>query len=136
MEDFTGVIIEESLKDLSILKSFEITATRVKAMEPGNKQPWLKQWTLHTVKVPAERAKLLTEELRPQLIERVLYKGAWRRDNWYADWRNATHHYIIFPQKIFYVDRHRKEEYDEASTYGISIGIPPQQVDFRQNVLS
>lgn len=42
----------------------------------------------------------------------------------------STHHYIIFRDKIFYIDQKSKEQYDEAKTYGLSLGIPEYQLDF------
>ena len=39
-------------------------------------------------------------------------------------------YYIIFRDKVFYIDRKSKEQYDEAKRYGISLGIPEYQVDF------
>ena len=47
-----------------------------------------------------------------------------------ADFKNDTHHYIIFRDKVFYIDRKSKEQYDEAKRYGISLSIPEYQVDF------
>ena len=54
--------------------------------------------------------------------------------SWYADYRNDTHHYIIFQNKIFYIDRKSKEQYDETKRYGISLGIPEYKVDFHPGV--
>jgi len=54
--------------------------------------------------------------------------------DWYADFKNDTHHYIIFRNKIFFVDKQSKEQYDEAKKYGISLGIPEYQVDFHPEV--
>jgi len=39
-------------------------------------------------------------------------------------------HYIIFRNKIFFIHRDNKKEYDEATKFGISLGIPDYQVDF------
>ena len=50
--------------------------------------------------------------------------------SWYADYKNEVHHYIIFRDKIFYIDRKSKEQYDEAKRYGISLSIPEHQLDF------
>ena len=121
MANFVGDIIEESLKYTSVLKSFCITSTRIKPVKPEEGTPWIKQWTLHTVEISEGQAGALAEQIRPLLVEKVWYKNAWHEDTWYADWRNNFHHYIIFPKKIFYVDRRRKEEYEEASRYVSSL---------------
>ncbi len=125
--DYTGVIIEESLKDASILKKVKVLDTRIEPVTEADKTPWLKIWTLHTVEIPEDQAESYAEEVRQALkIDHTA---------WYADFKNDTTHYIIFPQKIFKIDRTRAEEYQEASDYGISLGIPYYQVDFSQSII-
>ncbi len=34
----------------------------------------------------------------------------------------------MFRNKVFYIDRKSKEQYDEAERYGISLGIPEHQL--------
>lgn len=87
------------------------------------KRRWLSQWTLHTVEVPEDEAQIIAKEISKSLD----YS---HDSSWYADYKNNTHHYIIFRDKIFYIDRRSKEQYDEAKRYGISLGIPEYQVDF------
>ncbi|MFA6446381.1 MAG: hypothetical protein WCW14_04010, partial [Candidatus Paceibacterota bacterium] len=53
---------------------------------------------------------------------------------WYADFKNKKTHYIIFRDKVFKIDRTSKEQYDEVKRYGISLGIPPYQVDFHPEI--
>ncbi len=49
----------------------------------------------------------------------------------YADFKTETEHYVIYTDKVFHItDRTDKKQYDEATAYGISIGIPDYQVDF------
>ncbi len=126
--DFEGVIIEESLKDKSVLESIEIKSTKVEKVTPGHKTPWIKQWTLHAVVIPENRVDQIAEEISKSLD---YSQGT----SWYADFKNDTSHYIIFQNKIFKIDRTKKEEYEEATTYGISLGIPEYQVDFAPNVV-
>ena len=118
---YQGVIIEESLKNKDILKDVEILETKVEKVNKRHRTPWLKRWTLHTVEVPENQAESIAEK-----ISRMLDS----EHDWYADFKNDTHHYIIFHNKIFYIDRRSKEQYDEAKKYGISLGIPEYQVDF------
>jgi len=56
------------------------------------------------------------------------------KHNWYADFKNETTHYIIFRNRVFKIDRTKKEQYDEATRYGISLGIPDYQVDFSPHI--
>lgn len=123
--DYKGVIIEESLENKDILKDVKILETKVEEVTEEHKTPWIKQWTLHTVEIPENQAKDVAEKISEALDS---------EHDWYADFKNDTHHYIIFRNKIFFVDKQSKEQYDEAKKYGISLGIPEYQVDFHPEV--
>ena len=125
--NFRGVIIEESLADKKILEKIKILSTKVVPVTSRHKTPWVKQWTMHTVEVPVAQAREVAEALMHALDS---------KHNWYADFENDTRHFIIYPKKIFYVDRTHKEEYNEVSAYGVSIGIPDYQVDFSSHIKS
>ncbi len=56
------------------------------------------------------------------------------KHSWYADFKNDTHHYIIFRNKVFYIDRSSKEQYDKATTYELTLGIPDYQLDFSSHI--
>jgi len=127
MKNYQGVIIEESLENKEFLKKIKIISTKVEPITNEHKTPWLSQWTLHTVKIPDNEAKEIAEEISKSLDRN-------HGGSWYADFKNDTHHYIIFRDKIFYIDRKSKEQYDEAKSYGISLGIPEYQVDFHPEV--
>ncbi|MFH1210880.1 MAG: hypothetical protein V1645_03105 [archaeon] len=124
-KDFIGVIIEESLENTSVLKKVQIIKTKVEKVTPQHKTPWLKKWTLHTVKILGEEAGE---------IAKIISKSLDSHDSWYADFKNDTHHYIIFRDKVFYIDRTSKKQYDEAKNYGLSLGIPEYQVDFHPDI--
>ena len=127
MENYQGVIIEESLKNKKVLKKIKIISTKVEPITDEHKTPWLSQWALHTVEIPDNEAKEIAEE-----ISKSFDRG--HGGSWYADFKNDTHHYIIFRDKIFYIDQKSKKQYDEAKRYGISLGIPEYQVDFHPEV--
>lgn len=118
---FQGVIIEESLENTSVLKDVAILETKVEKVTGEHKTPWLKQWTLHTVKIPEERADSVAEKLSKDLE---------KEHNWYADYKNNTYHYIIYRGRVFKVDLENPFLYREARQYGIALGIPEYQVDF------
>lgn len=123
---FSGVIIEESLADNSVLSDVNIISTKVEPLTEKHKTPWAKQWTLHTVEIPEEKAAEVADK-----ISKVLDKT----HDWYADFKNETEHYVIYTDKVFHItDRTDKKQYDEATTYGISIGIPDYQVDFSSHL--
>ena len=125
MKNFIGVIIEESLEKKEILKKIKIIKTKIEKVAEEHKTPWIKQWTMYTVEIPENRAKSVAKDLSKSLDH---------KHNWYADFKNDSHHYIIFRNKVFFIDRRSKEQYDEAKKYGISLGIPEYQLDFSPNI--
>lgn len=124
--NYKGVIIEESLTDKSVLNDIIVISTKVEPVTEEHKTPWVKQWTLHDVEIPAEKAAEIAEKISKALD---------REHNWYADYKTDTEHYVIYRDKIFHItDRSDKKQYDEATKYGISIGIPDYQVDFSPHI--
>ncbi|MBN1778604.1 MAG: hypothetical protein JW816_00045 [Candidatus Buchananbacteria bacterium] len=121
-KNYKGVIIEESLEDKLILNQLKITSTKIEAVTEKHQTPWIAQWTLHTVEIPADQAGR---------IAKIISQSLDSKHNWYADFENDTNHYIIFRDKIFFIDKTSQQEYDEAKKYGISLGIPEYQVDFK-----
>ncbi len=118
---FEGVIIEESLENKGILKKVKITKTKTEIVTKDHKTPWIKQWTLHTIDIPEKKADGIAEALSESLDS---------KHPWYVDFKNKAFHYIIFRDKVFKIDRSKKEQYDKAVRYGISLGIPDYQLDF------
>ena len=120
---YNGTIIEESLSDISVLDDLKIIGTTVEKVEESHQTPWLKQWTLHTIEVPENTASAYAEKLSHCLEEE-------HNSSWYIDFKNDQFHYIIFPNKVFKVNRNNKEEYDLVKKFGGSLGIPDHQLDF------
>ena len=110
-----------SIKDVKILE------TKVEKVTQEHRTPWLKQWTLHSVEVSEQRVEEISNNISKSLDTK-------HQGSWYADFKDSSHHYIIFPSKVFFIDRTSEEQYKEASKYGISLGIPEYQVDFAPNV--
>ena len=128
MKNYQGNIIEESLEDKSVLKGLKILSTEVEKVTLEHHTPHLKQWTLHTVEIENTKADEIAKLLSKSL------KNKPPHDNWYADFKNNTTHWIIFKNKVFKIDRTSKDQYDKATKYGISVGIPKHQVDFAPEV--
>ena len=120
-----GVIIEESLADKSVLKDVKVISTKVERVREKHQTPWIKQWTLHTVEVPGDKAQTIAE-----IISRALDS----EHAWYADFKNDSTHFITFRNKVFKIDRRSEEQYSEATKYGVSLGIPDYQVNFSPDV--
>ena len=125
LETYKGVIIEESLKDKSILKKLNIISTEVEKVTKKDKTPWIKQWTMHTVEIPENKIKLFSEKISKSLDP---------DHNWYADFKNKKYHYIVFRNKIFKVNRAKNDGYEKAKKYGRLLGIPEYQLDFSPNI--
>src|SRR3972149_1550740 len=124
-QNYTGVIIEESLEDKSVLQNLKILETEIEPVTEDHKTPWIKQWTLRTVEVPEERAGEIAEKLSQALDS---------QHAWYADFKSDTTHFIIFRNKVFKIDRSSKEQYDAATAYGLTLGIPDYQLDFSPHI--
>lgn len=124
MQNFTGVIIEESLTDKSVLDEVRIISTKVEPVTERHNTPHLKQWTLHTVEIESANADLIAEKLSKALA------GKGNSSYWYADYKNDELVYIIFLNKIFKIERDNPAGFKEARKYGISLGIPEYQVSF------
>lgn len=118
--NYEGVIIEESLRDKAVLKLVKIISTKVEQVTKEHKTPWLKQWTFHTVEISDNNINEIAETISKAL----------EPNYWYADFKNPDTHIIIFPNKIFKVERSKPEQYREVTKYGISLGIPDYQLDF------
>lgn len=121
--NYQGTVIEESLEDKDILKSIKILSTKVEEVTEKHQTSWIKQWTLHKVEISEDQAGEIAEKIS-QSLDRA------HGGSWYADYKNDAIHYIIFRNKIFKIDRRSKEQYDAATQYGLSLGIPAHQVNF------
>ena len=123
IKNFLGVIIEESLEEKNVLHRIKIAKTKIEQVTEKHKTPWIKKWTLYTVEILEEQVDAIAKELSKSLDS---------KHNWYADFKNDKFHYIIFRNKIFKIDRSKKEQerYAKVTKYGISLGIPDYQLDF------
>ena len=119
--NYKGIVIEESLQNLKILKRLKILTTEVEQVAESHKTPWLKQWTLHTVEINEDDAQNVADKISAALDS---------EHDWYADFKNDKYHFVIFRGKIFRVNRNKPEEYEKVEEYGISLGIPDYQLDF------
>jgi hypothetical protein len=127
MQAYRGDIIEESLSDNAVLKDVHIVATRVEPITPEHKTPWLEQWTLHTIEVSEDEASALAQKLSHEIENS-------HGGHWYIDIKNDRTHYVIFPGKVFKVDRSKPEEYKPVVSYGLSLNIPRYQLDFSPEI--
>ena len=126
MDNLTGVIIEESLIDPSVLSEVKILSTNVEEVTESHKTPWVSQWTMHTIQVPPDKAAVVASKVSESLDS--------SHGSWYADFKNNTEHFIVFIGKVFCVNQSDVVQYEEVRRYGISLGIPVYQLDFDPKV--
>lgn len=119
--NYKGTIIEESLASNEVLKKVTILSTKVEQVTERFKTPWLKQWTLHKVEIAEDMADEVAEKIGKHL-------DSSHNSSWYADYKNDKWHYVIFPFKVFKVDRTNQAQFDEVNLYGVSLGIPDYQM--------
>lgn len=127
MKNFTGIIIKESLDDESLLDDLKVISTKVELVKEKHKTPWIKQWTLCNVEIEPGQIDYIAECISKSLDIN-------HKNSWYADFKNENTHYIIFRDKVFKIDRTKAEEYNKATEYGISVGIPDYQLDFSESI--
>jgi hypothetical protein len=61
--NYKGTIIKESLKDTSILEEVKILDTKTEKVTEKHKTPWLKQWTIVSIEVNADKAAKISKRL-------------------------------------------------------------------------
>ena len=120
---YTGTIIQESLVDQLILDKLHVTRTVVEEATPRHNTPWVKAWILHTVEIEEEDADKWAEWLSKNIDNSHDHP-------WYVDYKNEKYHYVIFPGKIFKIERKNKEQNKKAVNYGLAVGIPEYQLDW------
>lgn len=113
-KDFTGTIIEESLEDNRILNELEIVSFRISDSENS-----ADRWHLYTVKVSKEEIEKLSKYLK---------NGRWYMHFW--ENRDVV---AVFKDKIFRFNYDDKSTWKPAVDYGLSVGIPIEQLDFLIN---
>lgn len=102
MGTYTGCIIEESLKDKTILNEFNILETRE---DDG---------VSYIVEIEDSKVEEILPKLKKSMVDEPI---------WYIDLKNYDYHYIIFNDKIFKVDRDYPEQYEKTKEYGLKRGI-------------
>ncbi len=118
---YRGTIIEESLKDRSLLNVVRIIGTEIESVTPNHRTPWLKVWTLDEVEIDDSAIKGFVRKVQAAIET--------EHSSWFTDFKGEQDHYIVFPGKIFFVDYRRNDTYNEAVAYGVSLGIPKNQIE-------
>ena len=107
---YTGTVVKESLEDADILKKVEVVSVIT-----TNDENESDRWHIQTCKASRE----IIEEFKD-----VLHQG------WYCHFWNNDELIIVFRNKLFSCQRVTPSSTEPAIVYGISQGIPKEQLDF------
>jgi len=107
---YEGIVVEESLEDNTIVNSLNVL--KVKISDDANPSD---RWHLYTVQVSKEDIDNLSKS-----VKRGWYMHFWKDRKVIA----------IYKDKQFAFDYDDKSTWQEAIDYGLSIGIPEEQLDF------
>ena len=109
-KDYKGIIVEESLSDNRILNDLKIIKVGISKEE--NPQG---RWHLYTVRVSKEDIDNLSQNIKPK---------------WYMHFWKGREVIAIFKDKKFEFNFDNKAELVPVVDYGLSLGIPKEQLDF------
>lgn len=113
MDKYNGIIVEESLEDNRVLNKLNIIK-----IEITDEEILSDRWHLYTVKVSEKEILTLSKILK---------------EKWYMHfWKDRTV-IVIFKNKKFEFDFDNKNTWKPAVDYGLSLGIPKEQLDFPIN---
>ncbi len=85
--NFTGVIIEESLTDKSVLDDVKIVSTEIEPITEEHKTPLVNQWTMHTAEITPEKVTAVAAKISEALD---------REHHWYVDFKTDTEHFAVY----------------------------------------
>lgn len=111
MKEYKGIIIEESLEDNRMLNDLEIIDFEISKEENSSER-----WHLYTVNVSKEDIENLSKNIK---------KGKWYMHFW-----KGREVIAIFKNKKFEFNFDDKSTWREVIEYGLSLGIPKEQLDF------
>jgi hypothetical protein len=119
--NYRGIIIKESLIDPDILSLVEKLSEQIE----GEGTPEVVH--MYKVKVLEDDIELFTEKLSQKLDP----KEPWYC-HFYSEDSNDSTMYVVFYDRIFFVE---KDDPHEALEYGLSLGIPIEQLDFKPQAI-
>ena len=105
-KDYMGIIIEESLKDNKIINRLNITKVEISQEL---------RWHMYTVRISKKEIDGLKRAVRPK---------------WYMHFWKGKNIVAIFKDKKFEFNFDDKRGRRAVVKYGMSLGIPEEQLDF------
>ena len=111
MDDkYQGTIVEESLVDNRILNKLKIKSIRITGEENPNNR-----WHLYRVEIEKNEMDWLKNEIK---------------EGWYMHFWKGEEVIALFKGKMFEFYHDKKESWKKVIDYGLSVGIPREQLDF------
>ena len=109
---YKGQVVEESLRNNRILNSLHITHVEItKDRNPRDR------WHIYTVQMTKRDIDKLSKNLKGK--------------HWYAHFYKGNELIVAFQNKIFRLKRSEPKTWKEAIEYGLKLGIPKKQLDFK-----
>lgn len=112
--NYTGTIVEESLRDNRLINTFKVNKVRI----PDAENPE-DRWHLYEVEATSAQIDKLASQLKPT--------------GWYTHFWKNDDVIVVFPNKKFRINHSDHSTWKDAINYGQSIGIPLEQLDFKIN---
>lgn len=109
---YLGIIIEQSLKDASVMHQFTTLA-----------EQWYGSWRFLLVSVPEEELERKMKTLQDHMIDLA-------EDCWYAHFFQDETLYVVYQDAVFRTTL-SPDDWDEPVRYGLSHNVPIEQLDFK-----
>ncbi|MFH0869377.1 MAG: hypothetical protein V1839_04075 [archaeon] len=110
MVTYKGCVIEESLEDNRILNELKIVKFKI-----TNEENPSARWHMYTVKVSKKDIEKLSKTIKHK---------------WYMHFWKDRNVIAIFKDRKFEFNFDDKSTWEHAIAYGLSVGIPKEQLDF------
>lgn len=119
----TGNVIGESLRAGAELRVDGLRLARISRLGVPNEPAGMPAiWTIIEYEAADDRA----DELARQLADVLVADGGW-----YADFGVGTDHVVVFAGKVFRYRKGDKMARAEVHQYGLSVGCPADQLDWK-----
>lgn len=115
-ETFHLVIVDQSQKDVTALKRFEILS-----------QSPLEDWVMYKIAVKANNLNETIKFLQSNMNEGNWYFHAYNED--------GSKLIVVFKNRVFHADNNPKH-WKTVINYGVSLGTPREQLDFSPNTFT
>lgn len=112
-KDYIGIIIKESLTDANVLDTLQVVSNHTETDQDNPDDTW----HLYNVMVTKDEISNLQTYL-----ERI--------GGWYMHFWKGEKVIVVFRDKLFEIDYDDKSTWKEAIDYGLSVGVPKEQIDF------